>query len=1163
MVLLRKHIGLIILGCLFSLASSVTFAQQQRFEFNRISIDQGLSQSTVYCITQDSLGFMWFGTEDGLNRYDGFEFKTFLNNPHDSTTISNNRIMALFEDSNRNLWVGTLGGGLNFYNKKDETFTAFKNIPGNSKSLSSDIVMSVAQDPHGNIWVGTAGGGLNILDAKSKTFTQFKRDVNDRKSLPGNLVRSIHQSSNGTMLVGTDKGLCFFNEDSGTFTHVADYIGSTDRDLFKLVVSITESKKGDLWLSVEDLGIIVLNQNEKSVIKYTDSEESPFQVLSRSVLSIVEDENENFWVATYNGLQLFNPETSLSVSYQNNPFDPHSISCNTLRYLYESQSGIMWIGTYHDGVNWFNRKYNKFLTFHNSSNSTDFLPNSPVRSMVETTDGRLLVGTYGHGLFEINPTDEFSLAKRVNFSGSEELTSNFITSLIKDNNGNYWVGTDANGIFVLNSNKRFLAHYKHIPQVSSSLSSNRIRTLFFDSNNTLWVGTSGDGLCRYNNDGSFTAFKPNPDDPSNSISQDRILCFYEDSEKNMWIGTSSEGLNLFNRNTGEAIHYKNSQNDSSTISSNRILSILQDSKGRLWIGTGGGGINLFDYSSRTFTSFSTTDGLPNDVIYGILEDCLGNLWLSTNSGLCRFTYNSKNDYLFRTYKKTDGLQSNEFSESAYLNINSCKLAFGGINGLSIVNPEQLLDNDFIPSVAIRKINYFSKFREEGKTQSINVLYLTKKELSIPYSLNNVTFHFIALHFQNPKLNKYLYKLEGFDRNWVSPEQGQRFVTYTNLAKGKYMFRVKAANSDGVWNEVGDSMLLIVKPPYWQTWWFILSGIILVLLILFIVIRLRESNLLRMKKMLEYKVKVRTNEIMHQKEEIESQRDYLTQLNSELQQKNEEITAQKEELERTQKHLVQSEKMASIGLLTAGIAHEINNPINFVYGGVNSITRDFQDVDQVLKEILDIEKATSNPQETIQRIIELKEKHEFDEAYGAIIQTIQDIKFGAERTAEIVEGLRNFSRTESEEWVEADLHKIIDGILVLLKNKYKNSIEIVKSYDIDLSLIECKRGKINQVIMNLLSNAIDAIVDTGTITISTHLKENNCIFTIKDTGKGMSEEVQSRIFDPFFTTKVVGKGMGLGLSITYGIIQEHSGTINVNSKVGIGTEFVVTIPIKQT
>jgi len=256
-------------------------------------------------------------------------------------------------------------------------------------------------------------------------------------------------------------------------------------------------------------------------------------------------------------------------------------------------------------------------------------------------------------------------------------------------------------------------------------------------------------------------------------------------------------------------------------------------------------------------------------------------------------------------------------------------------------------------------------------------------------------------------------------------------------------------------------------------------------------------------------------------------------------------------------------MASIGLLAAGIAHELNNPINFVYGGVNSITRDLMDIDPILRVIKEIEDMPNNPSKVVKKIITLKKEYEFFEAYNAIIQTINDIKLGAERTAEIVEGLRNFSRTESEEWNDSNLHKMLDGTLILLKNKYKNHVEIVKNYDVNLPLIECKTGKINQVIMNILVNAIDAIEKKGKIYITTCKKENNCIFTIKDTGKGMEENTLSHIFDPFYTTKKIGKGVGLGLSITYGIIEEHGGTIEVNSKMGIGTEFVITIPIKQS
>jgi signal transduction histidine kinase/ligand-binding sensor domain-containing protein len=1144
------------------LSLNSAFSQINNIEFEKISIDQGLSQSTVYSIVQDSKGYLWFGTEDGLNRFDGYQFTVFMNSATDNSSISNNRVIAVFEDSKQNLWAGTLGGGLNKFNYQTNSFRRYTHNNTNGNSIPSNVVMSIAEDQKGDLLIGTAGGGLGVYNLEQDLFTNYTQNQTKANSLPGNLVRSIFVNSKGNIFIGTDKGLAIFDKEKETFIHISTIIATENQTLRKTVLSINEDQQSNLWISVEDNGIFRINLDKKTFTHYLNIPNNPNSLASNAVLDIFIDENSLVWLATYEGLQILNSTTDNFITYRSNPQNPYSLSGNLLRCIYEDDSGSMWVGTFRDGANKLNRRFPKFSAIRNLASVSGNLPSSSIRALSEDINGDILVGTFGDGLASINKSNFKISLNPYPTLYSESSTLKYITSIVNDSNYNLWFGTDGGGLYQYNQVTKQFKRFAHNPNDNTSISSNRIRCLQFDSYGSLWVGTTGDGLSKFNpNTKTFTAFKPDSSDPTLSLSQERIICIYEDDRKNIWIGTSSEGLNLYNRETEKFSHFKNIASDSLSISSNRILSIYQDSKKRLWVGTSGG-LNLYNFQTKNFKSFRKSHGLPNEVIYGILEDNDGKLWLSSNGGLFSFKYNEGDSLEINAFSKRDGLQSNEFNEGAYFKLSSGKLAFGGIGGVNIFEPTSIKRNPIPPKVHIEKITLFSNIQKTGERKTEAFATYETRNITVPYHQNNLTFQFIALHYNKPQSNKYLYMLKGFDNEWVAPDMGQRFATYTNLRPGTYTFLVKAANSDGVWNEQGASINIVVKSPYWMTWWFIALLTIAFIVLILSVIRYRTASLIRMRKDLEKKVKERTNEILQQKEEIESQRNYLSELNVELQQKNEEIIAQHEELEKAQNHLIQSEKMASIGVLTAGIAHEINNPVNFVYAGVNSIMRDFKDIDHVLQEIMLIDETTTKSVDIIDRILQKKELYQFDEAYKAIEQTLMDVKMGAERTAEIVEGLRNFSRSENESWSNSNINKIIEGVLVLLKNNYKNRIDIDKEFDENLPPVVCKSGRINQVIMNVISNAIDAIVDKGEIKISTKLIDNKCVISIKDNGIGIEDDLLTKIFDPFFTTKKVGKGVGLGLSITYGIILEHNGNIDVNSKVGKGTEFIISLPINQ-
>ena len=1068
------------LAFVISLSISLdSYAQKNEIKFERISIEDGLSQNGVNCILQDSQGFLWFGTGDGLNKYDGNNFLAiYRHDPDKPNTLSNSDIQVLYEDQSGILWIGTREG-LNRLVPSDSEgshliFMRYKHNPNNPNSLSHDYVTSIFEDSSGMLWIGTRGGLNRLVPSDSEgsppIFVRYKHNPIDSNSLCNNEVTSILEDQSGKLWIGTRNGL----------------------------------------------NMLVPSANEYSppiFTRYLHNPDNPNSLSNSYVQSIYEDRSGILWIGIWGGgLSRFDPDKKTFTHFVNDPLDPQSLSDNGVYSIYEDRSGVLWVGTV-GGLNKFDKEKNKFKHWVNEPGNPNSLSSKRVFSIYEDRSGVLWVGTVS-GLNRFD-REQNNFTYWVNEpSNPDSLSYNYVASIYEDRSGVLWIGTSGGGLNRFDREKGQFMHWVNEPGNHKSLSSNYVRTIYEDRTGNLWIGTDGGGLNRFDQEkGQFTRWIHEPGDPY-SLSNDRVRSIYEDQSGVLWIGTFGGGLNRFDRDKEQFTHWANEPGNPISLSSNDILSIYEDRTGNLWIGTWRGGLNRFNRKQETFERYREKDGLPNDVVYGILEDDHGNLWLSTNKGLSKFNPQTET---FKNYDINDGLQSNEFNSGAYCKSRSGEMFFGGINGMNAFFPDKLEDNPHIPPIVITALK---KFDEVVRTDISDT-----EEFKFSYKDKYLSFEFAALDYRSPEKNQYAYMLEGFDQDWIY--SGTRhFVSYTNLDPGEYIFRVKGSNNDGVWNEEGISVIITITPPFWQTWWFRVFAGFALIGIAFLMHKRRVRDIETQRKKLEVQVAARTKDIAE---------------------KNRQLESAFQKLKATQSQLTQSEKMASLGNLAAGVAHEINNPVGAVSSAADTSHRSIARIIKSLEKVRSLE--------------EIRGDKKFQETLNILKSNNDVIMRAGERITKIVQGLRNFARLEEADFQEADIHEELESTLALLRLEIKDRIKIVKEFG-EIPKIQCHPNQLNQVFMNILVNASQAIRERGTITIRTSKKDDRIIVSISDDGEGIKEENLKRIYDPGFTTRGVGVGTGLGLSISYRIIKNHGGEIQAKSKVGRGSEFAITLPIKQ-
>ncbi|MCG8373322.1 MAG: hypothetical protein MI700_07300 [Balneolales bacterium] len=800
----------------FSLAFTISlpvFAQDMSIRFEQITTEDGLSQSTINDILQDTRGFLWFATEDGLNRYDGYEFKIYRNDPYDAFSISSNQISTILEDQDGAIWVGTKGGGLNKFDREQDRFLRFQHDETDSKSISHNFVTALFQDPLGVILVGTQGG-LNILEPATNEFRIYNA-VDEHEGISEARITTLYKDRNEFIWIGTaEDGLYQFDRQSFEIKQFRNEPGNTNSLSDNWIVTIYEDRKGEIWFGTQSGGLNHFDPVTERFKAYRAIPGNRNSISNNWVLSIYEDSRGTFWVGTLNGLNILNRETGDFTNFMELNY-PINLSNNSITSLYEDRSGVFWVGTQNGALNKFIRSSSEsFTVYQNDPSNSNSLSNNNIWAIYEDSQGNVWVGTQGGGVNKLY-SDTRTFANFMHDPNDEmSLSNDFVNAIYEDRLGGIWIGT-IEGLNLYDDELNKFIHFKHDPEDINTISGNIVTTIFEDSKGIIWVGTLNNGLNAYDPEtGNFTRFTHSGTNP-NSISHNKIWSMFEDDRGNFWVGTHGFGLNKYDRVRGTFTRYTFDSNDETSISDNFVNVIRQDRDGFLWVGTING-LNKFDPETEVFTRYSTKEGLPNNVIYGIIEDYRGHLWLSTNNGIVDFDPESES---MRVYDRGDGLPSNEYRFGAFHKGADGSMYFGGINGIVVFKPDSIRDNPHIPPVVITDFQIFNEYVPISAVGSpLRKSISETDEIVLTWREKVFSFEFSALHFAAPEENNYEYKMEGFDLDWQQVGN-RRYVSYTNLPAGQtYTFIVRASNNAGIWNTHGTSIQIKVLPPPWKTWW---------------------------------------------------------------------------------------------------------------------------------------------------------------------------------------------------------------------------------------------------------------------------------------------------------------------------------------------------------
>jgi ligand-binding sensor domain-containing protein/signal transduction histidine kinase/DNA-binding response OmpR family regulator len=1093
------------------------FASDKVLFFEHLSSTEGLSQSYVDCILQDHHGFLWFGTGDGLNRYDGYRFKVFRLKPFDTNSLNDNQIQSLFEDRYGIIWVGTQVGGLNSYNPATGKFTRFLHDPERETSLSDNMVFDVcasSTDPD-VLWVCTNHGlnklviGSAELSAKKTVFQHFLHNPDDSSTLSSNFIRTVLEDHHGNLWIGTWAGLNVMDQETGCITRFPgnpDIPGNLSNEKIECLF---EDHEGVLWVGTFGGGLNRFDPSTGQFSHYQHDPHNPLSLGGNKVTSMIQDTTGNYWIGTNKGLSQFRRKTRSFINYHHDPANTASLSVQGVLSLYQSPSGVIWVGTNTGGIDRFLPHEYGFPALCPGTNTKNDPQLNSIYSFLILPDAPDVLwiamgGTLIQYDRQMNDITRYIIDSKQN---PDDQGKN-ISSLAGDSKGKIWIGS-LQGLSRFDPVTKQVFHFRHDPQNASSLcKTSRINALHMDRENPdiLWIGFHSSGLGKLNMTRHTFSYFRSSFSESSTLSHNSITCITESFDGCLWIGTK-KGLNCFDKTNGHCRYFLHDPDNINSLSSNYILSLYEDKDRVLWVGTDNAGLNKLEWNhtdringrSPKVTHFDGSDGLPNEVIYGILEDNFKHLWLSTNQGLSRF---DRNTGKFRNFDRRDGLLSSEFNTGSYFKAETGELFFGGISGMNSFFPELIRDNKHIPPVVFTDFLLSNESVLTGPGKALQHSITETEKIILNNKQNVFSLEFSALDFADSRKNQYAYFLEGFDRSWN--DIGTRhFITFTNLPAGSYRLRVKAANNDGLWNTEGTHINIRIKPVWWET----------NLAIVFLIIMIAGLFILGMRLKLNR----------------ERMRNQL---------KLERIRAE---------HLTQLDNMKS--RFFANISHEFRTPLTLILGPMEQwLSGDFRsDLKKTAKRVIRNAQSLLSLVDELLNLSRLETgKLRLKAGKGDMIQQIKTLFYGFESLA----GSRHISLEFS---CNAPVHELYFDAKKMEKvwnNLFCNAIKFTPDH-----------GQVALTIQILHDDCPwvqkDSSPNPG------KLDDYELQIQLWNSGKGISADHLSFLFDRFYQTDDMGKanqGCGIGLALVKELVELHHGSIEVRSIEGKWTEFTLRFPM---
>ncbi len=809
------------------LQSTVLFTQTQSPYFDLVSVKKGLSCSAVFSIAQDSAGFLWFGTEDGLNRFDGYTCRVYRHIPEDTASLSENAVTKLLFANGR-LWVVTRSGHLNYYQASTETFRHI------SLPEERSPVAALTSDARGTLFAATARGGLYRFDPQSQRFFLFSDTLATYFKKHDFRLFCLHADKLGYFWLGTWQGLVRFDPVNGQFIYYHSEKLTPQAPAGNMIMDIAEDSAGNVWFATHN-GLSCWQEKQQRFVHFRHQLHQTNCLSSNRVLSLLVDSSSGLWIGTLDkGVCRLSPDQRRLTCFRHNPVQAHSLANGAVFDLFQDREGGVWIATYGGGVSYYHPQSPRFGYFTHDPTDKNSLSHNLVLSLLKDRNGSLWVGTDGGGLNMLR-SGESHFRHYLQYAGP--LATNSITALYETRDGTVWLGTDVGqqtpGGKILRYNRQ---KDRFEPFSPVRLKFGGVSVFLQDHTGALWIGTFAEGLYRYDMASGAVRHFRYQSDSTNGLSGNSVTCLLEDSNDYLWIGTINRGLNRYDPRKDRFTHYNYQPDHPSSLAGNTVWSAAQDDRNGLWFGTNGG-LSYYDTSQNCFRNFTAQEGLPGNMIFSILPDTLGNLWLGTGRGLVCF--NSTN-YSIKIYDTGDGLLNTEFVQGACFKDQNETFYFGGNHGVTFFNPVNISKSKTEPPVVL------IDFRVKGKTFRLPKSLHYTSTIQLNYRQNFFSFTFAALDYKAPQKIRYAYQLQGVDSGWVACGN-RRFADYTDVAPGNYTFEVKATNSDGVWSPHRASVNIVITPPFWETWWFRLLLMLLVVAFLFVLHRYRVNKLLAVER----------------------------------------------------------------------------------------------------------------------------------------------------------------------------------------------------------------------------------------------------------------------------------------------------------------------------